>query len=144
MPIAPRRSCVMSGCLNYAETSGRCNEHAQAIRSSRSQARKLEPGRALYGTARWRTLRQYILNAEPLCRHCMVREHRPVQATDIDHIAAHKGNVKLFWDTGNLQPLCAACHHRKTAAERGGLSSQLPMLVVGKPQGEAREGGRDL
>jgi 5-methylcytosine-specific restriction protein A len=117
---------MVSGCLGYAESVGRCHEHAQEIKSSRSRARKLEPGRALYATARWRALRGYILNAEPLCRHCMSREHRPVAATDIDHIAAHKGNARLFWDAGNLQPLCAACHHRKTAAERGGSLSRLP------------------
>ena len=32
----------------------------------------------------------------------------------LDHIIPHRGDQKLFWDEGNWQALCKACHDRKT------------------------------
>ena len=47
---------------------------------------------------------------------------RRTPATVVDHIVPHKGDKKLFWDSGNWQPLCGPCHSRKTAKEDGGFS----------------------
>nr|WP_256372325.1 HNH endonuclease signature motif containing protein [Ensifer sp. M14] len=46
---------------------------------------------------------------EPLCRFCLVVED-VTEATVVDHMRPHKGNVELFYDPGNLQSLCKPCH----------------------------------
>jgi len=75
--------------------------------SSRSQA--ASAWHRLYGTARWRTLREYHLSVEPLCRFCLEREIVE-PATVVDHIVPHKGDVTLFHDPDNLSSLCKHCH----------------------------------
>ena len=40
---------------------------------------------------------------------------RPSRVTD--HIRPHKGDLELFWDTANWQPLCVQCHNAKSARE---------------------------
>jgi 5-methylcytosine-specific restriction protein A len=47
-----------------------------------------------------------------------------VVATVVDHIQPHKGDYVKFWDVLNWQPLCRACHARKTAMEDGGYGNQ--------------------
>lgn len=89
--------------------------------ASRRDQRSAEAAayRKLYSSARWRKLREWVLNAEPLCRYCM--ESETIEpATVVDHVRPHKGDPLLFWDPNNLQPLCAACHDgRKQSEERG-------------------------
>ncbi len=72
------------------------------------------PSKRGYGR-RWRRMRDIVLSREPLCRACSTRE-RPVAATEVDHIVPHRKNQMLLYDFSNLQPLCKACHARKTAA----------------------------
>lgn len=68
-----------------------------------------------YGAA-WARLRLSVLADEPLCRHCAA-VGRVVQATDVDHIVPRaRGGTD---DKANLQPLCHACHSRKTYASDG-------------------------
>jgi 5-methylcytosine-specific restriction protein A len=43
-----------------------------------------------------------------------------VQATDVDHVVPHRGDIKLFM-TGELQSLCHSCHSRKTIAENADI-----------------------
>ena len=137
MPTAPPRSCAVSGCLDYATRYGRCAVHVVPI----LQAREIrdEAGRHWYQSARWRKLRERILSIDPLCRHCMARESRPVPATEVDHIDRHGGDAIKFWSGRNLQPLCAPCHARKTTIERGHRVSRLPVATGGgiKSLGEA-------
>jgi 5-methylcytosine-specific restriction protein A len=45
------------------------------------------------------------------------------EATDVDHIKPHKGDMTLFWDRTNWQSLCGPCHSAKTAAEDGGFGN---------------------
>ena len=69
---------------------------------------------------RWQKMRATLLSRWPLCRKC----RRP--AAEIDHIVpVSKGGA--FWDKGNLQALCRACHERKTARENRG---PLPEICV--------------
>jgi 5-methylcytosine-specific restriction protein A len=73
----------------------------------------------LYGR-RWGKARARFLAAHPLCAMC-ARSGFTVAATVVDHIAPHKGDLSLFWDEGNWQPLCKPCHDRdKQRMERGG------------------------
>lgn len=62
----------------------------------------------------WRRLREVVLQAEPLCRHCGERG-RVTPAQEVDHIVPLKDGGTN--DRANLQPLCAACHDDKTARD---------------------------
>jgi 5-methylcytosine-specific restriction endonuclease McrA len=42
-----------------------------------------------------------------------------VPAKCVDHIQAHKGDMKLFWDPNNWQSLCISCNSAKAVAEEG-------------------------
>lgn len=76
----------------------------------------------LYGSRQWRNLRASVLSEEPLCRTCD-QQGRVTVATVVDHIKEHKGDVTLFYDRDNLQPLCASCHSGvKRVADRHGYS----------------------
>ncbi|MBK0347880.1 HNH endonuclease [Aerococcaceae bacterium zg-ZJ1578] len=64
--------------------------------------------------SRWQKARKNYLIAHPFCVECQ-KDNRMTLATDVDHIIPHKGDKELFWDMDNWQPLCKACHSRKTA-----------------------------
>lgn len=69
------------------------------------------------------TRRSQLFAGEPLCRHC-VREGLVTVATIADHILplAEGGRDEM----ANLEPLCAACHQRKSTAESArGLRRRL-------------------
>jgi 5-methylcytosine-specific restriction protein A len=74
-------------------------------------------------TAEWQKARIIYLRANPLCADCY-KIGRLNAATVVDHIKAHKGDTLLFWDQDNWQPLCKACHDRKTAREDGGMGNK--------------------
>ncbi|MCA0996301.1 HNH endonuclease signature motif containing protein [Alloyangia pacifica] len=41
-------------------------------------------------------------------------------ATVVDHIIAHRGDMTLFWDKANWQPLCKSCHNREKQRQEFG------------------------
>jgi len=57
----------------------------------------------------WQKFRDTFLKENPLCAYCL-KLGRPVQATVVDHIVPHRGDMRLFWQQGNHQSLCASCH----------------------------------
>lgn len=65
----------------------------------------------LYNSARWRNTSREFLKKYPICFICGA----PAQVAD--HIQPHRGNLDLFYDPDNLQPLCNRCHSRKTLEE---------------------------
>lgn len=65
--------------------------------------------RHLYKTARWLKGREWFLRNNPLCVFCG-EEGIAVPAEVVDHIKPHKGDVALFYDTKNWQPLCKPHH----------------------------------
>lgn len=80
------------------------------------------PLRQLYGTARWQRLRWSVLVRDLFtCAKCQ-RVVADTSQLVADHITPHRGVIDLFWDAGNLQCLCAACHNvtkqREEAADR--------------------------
>ena len=78
----------------------------------------------LYGY-RWQVRSKRFLAAHPLCIMCQ-RQGRPTAATVVDHIVRHKGNVTLFWDETNWQPLCKPHHDRtKQRVEIHGYSNEV-------------------
>ena len=73
-------------------------------------------------TTAWEKARAAYLRKHPLCRECEA-QGRFVPATVVDHIKPHKGDMKIFWDSANWQPLCKQCHDRKTAREDGAFGN---------------------
>lgn len=58
---------------------------------------------------RWQKAREHYLRLHPLCCYCE-REGRAEVATVVDHKEPHRGDMTLFWDEENWQPLCKPCH----------------------------------
>ena len=69
-----------------------------------------------YRSTAWRKLRAEQLRRQPLCECCLAQgRHTPAHI--VDHIRpVNRGGAPL--DLENLQSLCAACHNRKSGAER--------------------------
>lgn len=72
--------------------------------------------RRLYKTARWRAMREQHLAIHPLCVWCK-QEGRTEAATVVDHVLAHRGDERVFFDGRNLQGLCKR-HHDGAAQSR--------------------------
>ncbi|WCB45049.1 HNH endonuclease [Nitratidesulfovibrio vulgaris] len=124
MPARPLRICRHAGCTALTrDPSGLCPHHAECAKEEQRTAQRAHDrtrGNAAsrgYGSA-WRALRAQVLREEPLCRACAA-QGRITAATDVDHIVSRaQGGTD---DRANLQPLCHACHSRKTAQQDGGL-----------------------
>jgi len=84
-----------------------------------------------YGS-RWQKARETFLRSHPLCVMCGDLG-RIEPATVVDHIKPHRGDMVLFWDKTNWQPLCKSCHdiHKQRLEATGRLSgcdvSGLPL-----------------
>ena len=65
-----------------------------------------------YGS-RWQKARLSFLAEHPLCAECD-KQGQVTEATVVDHIVPHRGDLTLFWDMSNWQALCARCHNAKT------------------------------
>lgn len=115
MPRKPLRPCKYPGCPELTE-GYYCKEHQREM--NREYNRSNRPYKKLYNSSRWKELRQYRLNTQPLCVECL-KNDRITPATVVDHIKPHKGDEELFYDFNNLQSLCKSCHDRKTAKEDG-------------------------
>ena len=75
----------------------------------------------LYGY-RWQQSSKLFLKQHPLCRFCD-EQGIATPATIVDHRVPHKGDLKLFWDQTNWQPLCKTHHDStKQAQERRGYA----------------------
>lgn len=61
---------------------------------------------------RWIRARKAYLAKHPLCAYCL-RMGRTTAALIVDHIKPHRGNMVIFWDSGNWQALCKE-HHDAT------------------------------
>ncbi|MHB8303615.1 MAG: HNH endonuclease [Acidobacteriaceae bacterium] len=97
---------------------------------------RLSAAKRGYG-ARWQKTSRAYLAAHPLCVDpYQAHRARAVAATQTDHIVPHRGDMQLFWNHDNWQPLCAQCHSRKTAEEDGGFGrtyAKRVTLVFGAP-----------
>ncbi|HGW3732853.1 TPA: HNH endonuclease signature motif containing protein [Citrobacter freundii] len=113
MPWQPLRRCTEPGC-NKRVKSGKCDEHKRNAQRQSDSRRGTRTERGY--SNRWGEYRLLFLKANPLCAQC----HNAgvyKQATIVDHIIPIEGEGDvLFWPASNHQPLCAACHGRKTAA----------------------------
>ena len=113
MPNAPKRPCSWPGCGALTD-DGRCAGHKRQGRRDSDRRRGSSASRS-YGS-RWQKAREAYLGRHPLCAQCRALG-RIVPATVVDHIVPHKGDDRLFWDSGNWESLCKRCHDRKTGGE---------------------------
>jgi len=89
---------------------------------SKPKGKRHEPVVRLNSTQRgygykWQQAREGWLRKHPLCIMC----DKATIATEVDHKMPHKGDMALFWDSGNWQSLCKSHHSEKTAREDGGF-----------------------
>ena len=73
----------------------------------------------LYETSEWRKRRAMFLKKYPRCFIC------GAPATIADHIIPHRGDLTLFYDDNNLQPMCQRCHFRKTMKGNANFNKTL-------------------
>lgn len=80
----------------------------------------------LYGS-RWQKARAYFLAKHPLCAEHLKRDAY-VEATVVDHVVPHRGDLKLFWDNTNWQSLCKHCHdsHKQRLEKSGRVIGCTP------------------
>ena len=112
MPHTPLRPCRQPGCPGFCKPGQvYCPQHAPELSSDALRGNAAFRG---YGR-KWQAARKAFLAKNPLCAACM--EHgRLTPATVVDHIVPHRGDMRLFWDEKNWQPLCKDCHDRKTGS----------------------------
>lgn len=115
MPSAAPRPCTYPACgVLVRDGSGRCDRHKRAEAKQLDQQRGTSHERG-YGY-RWQQAREGYLRSHPLCAN-HERKGEVVPATVVDHIIPHRGDMSLFWERSNWQPLCKPCHDFKTATE---------------------------
>ena len=117
------RPCSKPGCSRLSRAAY-CDAHA-AEREEQRQARLKQadnrPSAAKRGYNRnWSAARRSFLAVNPWCAECE-RKGTMTAAAEVDHIKPHRGDMELFWNLDNMQPLCKSCHSRKTATEDGGF-----------------------
>jgi len=115
------RPCRYPGCPQLV-TSGYCDRHRKQEQRRQDERRGSAAERGY--DARWQRARLIFLQKNPLCIECQKEGHIE-PATVVDHIVPHKGNVDLFWDESNWQPLCRKHHDIKTAMEDGGFGNKV-------------------
>ena len=70
---------------------------------------------SFYNSKRWRALRNYYIQANPLCEQCK-RDGHVTAAQCVDHLTPISMGGSMV-DIKNLQSLCNTCHNKKSARE---------------------------
>ena len=109
MPYRPKKACRHPGCARLVSDEY-CEEHLRMHPEATRSASKRGYN------SRWRSASKAFLKEHPLCVECM-RHGKYTQATVVDHVTPHRGNMTLFWDKKNWQGLCKSCHDKKTGRE---------------------------
>ena len=115
--------CKKSGCGRSA-VPGKdyCERHQNCVqtldRKIFSKRGKSRQWHNLYQTAEWRRRSRDFLKRYPICFIC------GAPSTITDHIVPHRGDLYLFWDENNWQPMCQRCHSRKTMKENKNFHRQ--------------------
>ena len=82
-------------------------------------AKRLGARVRVYDT-KWDRERAAYLAAHPWCVRCAAHGLK-AKATVVNHKIAHRGDLRLFWNRRNWEPVCAACHNGsiQSAEKRG-------------------------
>jgi 5-methylcytosine-specific restriction enzyme A len=84
----------------------------------------------LYGW-RWRNARKLYLARHPRCRMCQA-QGKITAATVVDHVRPHRGDLVLFWDERNWQPLCES-HHNSAKQKEEKSGKLMGTDATGRP-----------
>lgn len=106
MPMKPKRPCRHPGCPALSD-GVYCEAHRGLYARENASSRGYD--------GRWKSARRAYLRRNALCAECR-RAGKLTPATVVDHIMPHRGDMQLFWDKKNWQPLCKDCHDRKTGS----------------------------
>lgn len=119
--LKPKSICNYAGCGKTIDDKGYCDKHKEIAKKQADALKNRKPHEhsKLYNW-QWKKVRANYLMLNPLCVECD-KYGLLEPATVVDHIRPHKGNLDLFWNESNYQPLCKSCHDRKTATEDGGF-----------------------
>ena len=113
MPVKSPRVCACGKAVKSGDRC-ECRKKNDAERKARFDATRPTARERGY-TSKWEQAREVFLAAHPKC----VTPNCGQPARIVDHIKAHKGDLKLFWDRKNWQGLCTHCHSsRKQSMER--------------------------
>lgn len=110
MPMKPSRVC---SCGRLVRSNAVC----QCQRARKAAADKLRPSASQRGYGhKWQVESKAFL-ARPENRHCACGCGRI--ADMVDHRIPHRGDMRLFWDRSNWQPMAGSpCHSsRKQSLE---------------------------
>jgi 5-methylcytosine-specific restriction protein A len=116
MPGKMKHPCNKIGC-NKLTHDRYCDTHARLEQRTRDKERGSAAARGY--TYKWQQYSKRFLQQFPICAQC------GAPATVTDHIIPHKGDMDLFWDRFNHQPLCKRCHDYKTATEDGRFGKKI-------------------
>ena len=115
MPKA--KICREPGCdALIRESETYCDSHKRPERKPFEKAVRYNT--EFYNTARWRNLRKRVLAETPRCVRCGASGDDA--RLEVHHVTPPRGNEGLFFDEGNLVPVCRPCHGALTARETGG------------------------
>lgn len=107
-----KKICNKPGCnrlVPYSENY--CEEHKGNSFKGSSKGFSHRDWHSLYSSTDWKKKSKDFLRRWPACCVC------GSTATVVDHIEPHRGDLNLFWNENNWQPMCKACHDRKTQTE---------------------------
>lgn len=109
MPRRAMKPCSVPGCAELVQSGAYCTTHQPAHKREDNRESASQRGY----DAKWRRLRSAILAGNPICADPFrLHSRQVVLATDVDHILAKREGGRD--EKNNLQPLCHACHSRKT------------------------------
>jgi len=114
MPKRLKKPCNYPFCSELVPDGQRfCDKHktARRVEDRKYKARRTDVAeQAFYKTERWRRLRAWKLQQNPLCEMCKA-EGRTTPAVLVHHKLAIKDGGELM-SVENLMSLCQACHNR--------------------------------
>jgi 5-methylcytosine-specific restriction protein A len=111
MPNRIKTICRYPGCGRIVR--GRfCQEHRRAYRRAAGAGRATSAQRGY--DARWRRLRRWYIQQQPLCEDCLEENMVNVQYLEVDHIVPIDIRPDLRLEPTNLRTRCRMHHRQKT------------------------------
>jgi len=118
----PKKICNAPGCNTLVSMKERyCKEHSKELSSlsakDYNKNRRNKEHQKFHNSKAWKELRKLVLSRSGgLCVICLKLDMQ-TKADVVDHIIPLTHDYSKRLKIENLQPLCHACHNRKTAED---------------------------